>query len=729
MGFSDWPGPGPIDLDVHDLPHESSELEWWYVNGHMTTDDNQQFSIFAAFFRVLQDELVNGKKRYSHHLTWGITDPNNQKYLPAVLVDPLSPEDAVKELKKEKLSKDPKIRKAFIEIFEKGNVPLPDQLLQRDAQINLNHLELDFDGNRFFKCNNHYELELFDKRYGNGCKLSFIPQIPPVRYGINAEGTSAEKFYYFIPRCELKGELILNHKNLPVKAGKGWYDHEFGLKGSISNWAWNWLAIQFDNDWELSLYDLINMDENKKIEQRLIIIDPKGKQQDYKEFTFEPKEHWLNTSTFNSYPVLWQLTVPENQISLQVKAIVFNQECLTMIAPRGFWEGRVEVSGTWNGQPVKGLGYVERTGFNNIEFVEDFLKLVGNETKNYLIEMFPEKPSFEQATKLLASEERKYVLEEVDIRELWNILINPIREIVNKGGKAWRSYIVLAIQDLLEKDSNKYKDLLILPELLHIGSLIIDDVQDHSEMRRGGPTTYKVYGEALAINAGSICYFLALIPTLKYSFSAEKKIYMYENYLETMRSAHAGQALDIKGLQHLIDEAVKTGDVRELEGQLLAIHRLKSGVVPAALGRVSAFIADGNQEQIETIGNYLESLGVAFQIIDDVLNLEGFANNLKTKGEDISEGKVTAPIIKAMSHLSLEDRQLLWEILSSKSTDPKKINIVIKLLEKCNAFKETRQFAENIIEQAWLKMDKLFPDSFIKVRLRTFGWFILEQHY
>lgn len=523
--FSDWPGPGPIDLNVQDLPHRSSELEWWYVNAHFITNCSQHFSLFAAFFRILRDEPRGEESPYSHYITWGIIDPKNQKYLTNVLVDPLTPQDLLKELNKGLMSKDLKIRRALAEIFEKGHVLLPDQLLQRNAIIKLDCLDLDYDGNLFFKrADNSYELQLFDKHHGNGCNLIFTPQIPPVRYGINAKGTEAEKFYYFIPRCDLKGEIILSHQALPVKHGKGWYDHEFGRKGSIGNWAWNWLSVQFDNNWELILYDLINMDEEKTIEHRLILIDPEGKQQNYAEFQFEPTLHWTNTLTFNKYPVAWQLNLPEAQLSLRIKASLPNQECLTIIALKGFWEGRVEVVGTWNGQIIKGLGVFERTGFNNIESAEEFFKIIGNETKLCLNKMLPSSPSYKEAIELLASKQHPFALEGVNIDEMWKVIINPIKDILYRGGKAWRSYIILAIIDLLEKDSNLYRDLLTIPELLHVGSLIIDDVQDHSEIRRGGPTTHKIYGEALAINAGTICYFLGLNSISKHNLSEVKKL-------------------------------------------------------------------------------------------------------------------------------------------------------------------------------------------------------------
>src|SRR6185503_16205713 len=97
---------------------------------------------------------------------------------------------------------------------------------------------------------------------------------------------------------------------------------------------------------------------------------------------------------------------------------------------------------------------------------------------------------------------------------------------------------------------------LALPELLHVGSLIIDDVQDDSDVRRGGPACHKLYGEALAINAGCASYFLAQIPVGMSNLSESLRVNIYETYFEAVRAAHAGQALDIDSLVSLMPSVV-----------------------------------------------------------------------------------------------------------------------------------------------------------------------------
>jgi geranylgeranyl pyrophosphate synthase len=84
----------------------------------------------------------------------------------------------------------------------------------------------------------------------------------------------------------------------------------------------------------------------------------------------------------------------------------------------------------------------------------------------------------------------------------------------------------------------------------------------------------------------------------------------------------------------------------------------------------------GTEAQIEGLGTYLESIGVAFQIIDDVLNLRGFKGNTKHRGEDIVAGKITYPVAKAMTRLDAAERARIWGIIKSKPQDQKVVEAV-----------------------------------------------------
>jgi len=89
---TDWPGSGAIDLESHDLPHASSTLEWWYVNGHLSLEDGREISLFAAFFRQLVGRDEKGAARYAHSVTWALSEPAARSYQSSVVVDCLAPQ-------------------------------------------------------------------------------------------------------------------------------------------------------------------------------------------------------------------------------------------------------------------------------------------------------------------------------------------------------------------------------------------------------------------------------------------------------------------------------------------------------------------------------------------------------------------------------------------------------------------------------------------------------------
>jgi geranylgeranyl pyrophosphate synthase len=171
-----------------------------------------------------------------------------------------------------------------------------------------------------------------------------------------------------------------------------------------------------------------------------------------------------------------------------------------------------------------------------------------------------------------------------------------------------------------------------------------------------------------------------------------------------------------------VPEIVESGRGAELERRVLAVHRLKTAAPAGCLARMGAVAGSGTSEQVEGLGLYFEALGLSFQIIDDVLNLRGFKNDLKSKGEDVAQGKITLPVAKAMSRLGLAE-------LRSKPQDPAVIAQVIQVLEGCGAIEDCSREAKENVEAAWQRLDPLVGDTLAKLMLRAFSWYILERHY
>jgi geranylgeranyl pyrophosphate synthase/predicted secreted hydrolase len=738
----DWPGPGPIDLHLHDLPHRSSTTEWWYVNGHVDTACGRQLSLFAAFFRIVKGRNeVTQQIEYAHSCTWAITDVDGRTYLDESRVDPSAPELGLERIKRGQGSKDPRLNRAMTEILERGRTPLPDRAFEGEVRVADDRLALDYAGARFDKLEDgSYRLRLHSTAERAGCDVVFHPEKAPIRHGDDGvvKGHAGEDmFYYFIPRCRVTGTVTVDEHPIEIARGQGWYDHEFGgpeegedgkPKPGVEI-AWNWIAVQLDGGRELTAYTLLRAEDGEPLYRWAILVDAEGRRTQCDRFEFTPGRSFRSTRTFYDYPVTWTLAVPDHGIQLAVEAELDDQEFITCISKPAFWEGRCRVQGTAFGQPVRGLAYVERSGFQPVRTLDDFFSAVGEEVQASVARLLPNEPQYDEARVLVASSDRDHYMRGLDLSQLAQALWKPIREITDRGGKSWRSYAALACCDVVQGDSRKFVQWLAVPELLHVGSLIVDDVQDKSEVRRGGPCAHLVYGEPKAINSGTAAYFIAQKLLVTDAVSDRDKLRLYDLYFEAMRAGHAGQAVDLDGLAHLMPDAVRTGDGRVLEERVLATHRLKTAAPAAALARMGAVAGGGSDEQVEAVGRFFESLGLAFQIIDDVLNLRGFRGNLKARGEDIRNGTITLPVVKALGRLNHDDRVQLWKTLQARPTDERVVAAVVERLETCGAVSACERQARELVESSWRAADPLLPDSLPKVMLRAFGWYVLERHY
>jgi len=450
----DWPAEfGDIDLSIHDLPHSSSSTEWWYVNAHLEDENGAKYSVFASFFRkIIGYDKATKTADYAHSLTWSIIDVEHKKYYQNSRVDKRAPEIGLKKLRKKEGLKDERIRKAAIEMLEKGAMPYPDRMFEGDVTVALDKLDLVYDTNSFKKdTNGNYVLKLHDKQHKLTCELIFTPQKPAIRHGENGVvfGAAAEDmFYYFIPQNMVAGFIEIEeaeiekgedkvYVNVKVK-GTGWYDHEFGKHREKSkeeesldftkDISWNWLSAQLNNGYEFTAYNLVDSKTQEGVGTKLILIDPEGNRLAVDDFELKSRgENWTSTKTFQKYPLEWVVDAPGIGLHIEAKANFPEQEFATVISKPAFWEGRIEVEGTFEGKEIAGPGFVERSGFDAKETLEDFFKAVSRETIKSIEYMLPRKPNQEKLNELVTRKELPHFAENIDPEQYSKALIEPIR--------------------------------------------------------------------------------------------------------------------------------------------------------------------------------------------------------------------------------------------------------------------------------------------------------------
>jgi geranylgeranyl diphosphate synthase, type II len=299
-----------------------------------------------------------------------------------------------------------------------------------------------------------------------------------------------------------------------------------------------------------------------------------------------------------------------------------------------------------------------------------------------------------------------------------------MRHSVFAGGKRLRPILCREAGRMIDgKLPDGIDELGAALEMLHTYSLIHDDLPalDNDDLRRGRPTCHVAFGEATAILAGDALQTQAYEVLARLQCPAEARVRIIEEIAHgtgTIDGMIGGQVVDLEA-EH------SKPDLATLE----YIHRAKTAALITASLVSGGVYAGGEAEEIKCLRSFGQQVGLAFQIVDDVLNLRGFAGGLKSRGEDVTEGKVTAPVAKALALLGRPERRALWDVIASKPSDPEVIAGVIATIEGCGALDACERQARELIEGAWRRVDAVFPDSHAKVNLRAFSWFILERHY
>jgi len=132
---------------------------------------------------------------------------------------------------------------------------------------------------------------------------------------------------------------------------------------------------------------------------------------------------------------------------------------------------------------------------------------------------------------------------------------------------------------------------------------------------------------------------------------------------------------------------------------------------------------------VEKLGHYAESIGVAFQMQDDVLDLTGkeFAEKKGGVGQDITEGKRTLLVIYTLKKANSADRKRLIQILNMHTSDQALRNEAIALMQKYGAIDYVKHIAARIVEESWNEVDKLLPASEAKEKLKAFAEFLIKR--
>lgn len=308
-------------------------------------------------------------------------------------------------------------------------------------------------------------------------------------------------------------------------------------------------------------------------------------------------------------------------------------------------------------------------------------------------------------------------------------IAKPAWDLLDRGGKRWRPFLFSLVCEALGGDAKRYEDLAVIFEVVHNGSLVADDVEDGSELRRGKPCIHKLFGTDIAVNLSSAMYYLPLLVLLKNknAYGEEKTLKIYEAYGQELINIHFGQGMDIAWHNGIADADSIT------EKEYLQMCAYKTGTLARLAAKVGAIAAGADGATIEKMGALAEAIGIGFQIQDDILNLTATSgkNQFTSEylGSDISEGKRTLMVIHALSNAGAGDRQRLVDILNSHTADKAKIAEAIVILQKYGSINHAKSFARSLVLDAWNGAKNILKDSPARKELEAFVMFAVERDY
>lgn len=259
-----------------------------------------------------------------------------------------------------------------------------------------------------------------------------------------------------------------------------------------------------------------------------------------------------------------------------------------------------------------------------------------------------------------------------------------------------------------------------LIEMFHNFTLIHDDIEDSSKFRRGEPTLHITYGIPVALNAGDALYTLVWEELSKVEKDNRKETDIMRLCSDSFSEVVEGQGVE------LFWEYKKKFNITE--SNYFEMIEKKTAALIGLSCRIGAYLAGASKKEQDIIEKFGREVGIAFQIHDDILNVTGdFEKYKKEIGGDITEGKRTLMIVKALEKSSPADRATIMRVLSTHSEKEEDLRAVIAILHKYDSIEYARQQSRKLIARAKLKLKPLKPSVYKDALLEMSDYIITRE--
>lgn len=287
-----------------------------------------------------------------------------------------------------------------------------------------------------------------------------------------------------------------------------------------------------------------------------------------------------------------------------------------------------------------------------------------------------------------------------------------IEYVLTCGGKRIRPLILLLSAKALAYLGKQHIELAAVIELVHTATLLHDDVVDHSTLRRGHKTAHTIWGNNVSVLIGDFLYSRAFQIVVDFKHQTILDIF-----------AHATHYIAEGELMQLVN----CNNPNTTENHYFEIIQRKTAKLFEIATHLAAIIAHSSDHEVIAMSNYGLHLGLAYQLIDDALDYNRSSEQTgKNIGQDIAEGKVTLPLIYAMSQCKGEKLTLLQH--SIQSTSNRDFTAVIEVIESTGAIQYTANAAKRHAQQAKAALSQIASSPYKKA-LEELCDFVVERTY